>query len=86
MSVEKDKRIPVSEETLEEIKSLGHKGETYDELLQKMARAYKKHKLKKDLREEGVPREAIEQILESEKDYEEGRYETWEKAKKDLKD
>ncbi len=28
-----DKRIPVTEETLEKLKGLGHKGQTYDELI-----------------------------------------------------
>ena len=36
------KRIPVTEETLEKIKKLAHKGQTYDELLNEMAEAYKK--------------------------------------------
>ncbi|MFP4051915.1 MAG: hypothetical protein ACLFVB_09270 [Thermoplasmata archaeon] len=50
------KRIPVTEETLEKIKKLGHKGQTYDELLNEMAEAYKKKKflqMLKDRREEG---------------------------------
>lgn len=50
------KRIPVTEETLEKIKKLGHKGQTYDELLNEMAEAYKRKKflqMLKDRREEG---------------------------------
>ncbi len=51
-----DKRIPVTEETLEKLKKLGHKGQTYDELLNEMMEAYKKEKFIKMLnerREEG---------------------------------
>ncbi len=50
------KRIPVTEETLEKIKKLGHKGQTYDELLNQMAEAYKRKKfleMLKERREEG---------------------------------
>ena len=50
------KRIPVTEETLEKIKKLGHKGQTYDELLNEMAEAYKRKKflqMLKERREEG---------------------------------
>ena len=50
------KRIPVTEETLEKIKELGHKGQTYDELLNEMAEAYKREKflkMLKDRREKG---------------------------------
>ncbi|MFW6197061.1 MAG: DUF7557 family protein [Thermoplasmatota archaeon] len=50
------KRIPVTEETLEKIKKLGHKGQTYDELLNEIAEAYKRKKflqMLKDRREEG---------------------------------
>lgn len=50
------KRIPVSEETLEKIKKLGHKGQTYDELLNEMAEAYKRKKfidMLKERREDG---------------------------------
>lgn len=55
MSVAK-KRIPVTEETLEKLKKLGHKGQTYDELLNEMMEAYKKErfiKMLKERREEG---------------------------------
>ncbi|MFP4143283.1 MAG: hypothetical protein ACLFSM_08720 [Thermoplasmata archaeon] len=38
------KRIPVTEETLEKIKKLGHKGQTYDDLLNEMAEAYRRKK------------------------------------------
>ena len=51
-----DKRIPVTEETLEKLKRLGHKGQTYDELLNEMMEAYKKEKfikMLKERREEG---------------------------------
>ena len=50
------KRIPVTEETLNLIKSLGHKGQTYDDLLQDMAEAYRRErflKMLKERREEG---------------------------------
>jgi len=46
------KRIPVTEETLEMInKGLGHKGQTYDDLLQEMAKAYRREKFLKMLKE-----------------------------------
>ncbi len=51
-----DKRIPVTEETLEKLKRLGHKGQTYDELINEMMEAYKKEKfikMLKERREEG---------------------------------
>ncbi len=51
-----DKRIPVTEETLEKLKKLGHKGQTYDELLNEMMEAYRKEKfikMLKERREEG---------------------------------
>ncbi len=51
-----EKRIPVTEETLEKLKKLGHKGQTYDELLNEMMKAYKKEKfikMLKERREEG---------------------------------
>lgn len=51
-----EKRIPVTEETLEKLKKIGHKGQTYDELLNEMMEAYKKEKFIKMLderREEG---------------------------------
>jgi len=50
------KRIPVTAETLERIKKLGHKGQTYDELLNEMVEAYKREKflrMLKERREEG---------------------------------
>lgn len=50
------KRIPVTEETLERVKKLGHKGQTYDELLQEMADAYEREKFLAELerrREQG---------------------------------
>lgn len=56
MMTKATKRIPVSEETLEKIKKLGHKGQTYDELLNEMAEAYKRKKfidMLKERREEG---------------------------------
>ncbi len=46
-----DKRIPVTKETLERLKKLGHKGQTYDELLNEMIEAYKKEKFIKMLKE-----------------------------------
>jgi len=45
------KRIPVTEETLDKIKKLGHKGQTYDELLNEMVEAYKKEKFLQMLKE-----------------------------------
>ncbi len=51
-----DKRIPVTKETMERLKKLGHKGQTYDELLNEMIEAYKKEKfinMLKERREEG---------------------------------
>jgi len=51
-----EKRIPVTEETLEKLKKLGHKGQTYDELLNEMMEAYRKEKfikMLKERREEG---------------------------------
>jgi len=45
------KRIPVTSETLQKIKMLGHKGQTYDELLNEMMEAYKKEKFLKMLEE-----------------------------------
>lgn len=45
------KRIPVTPETLRKIKMLGHKGQTYDELLNEMMEAYKKEKFLKMLEE-----------------------------------
>ena len=51
-----EKRIPVTKETLEKLKKLGHKGQTYDELLNEMMEAYRKEKFIKMLnerREEG---------------------------------
>ena len=45
------KRIPVTHMTLDKIKSLGHKGQTYDELLTDMAEVYEKEKLLKMLKE-----------------------------------
>ncbi len=51
-----DKRIPVTEETLEKLKRLGHKGQTYDDLLNEMMEAYRKEKfikMLKERREEG---------------------------------
>jgi hypothetical protein len=45
------KRIPVTEETLELIKGLGHKGQTYDDLLKEMAEAYRREKFLKMLKE-----------------------------------
>ncbi|MGA1794182.1 MAG: hypothetical protein ACMUHM_09540 [Thermoplasmatota archaeon] len=45
------KRIPVTEDTLDLIKSLGHKGQTYDELLQEMAEAYRREKFLRMLKE-----------------------------------
>lgn len=45
------KRIPVTAETLMKIKKLGHKGQTYDDLLQKMIKAYKKEKFLAMLKE-----------------------------------
>ncbi len=56
MMAKADKRIPVTDETLEKIKKLGHKGQTYDELLNEMAEAYKRKKFLEMLskrREEG---------------------------------
>lgn len=50
------KRIPVTEETLELIKDLGTKGQTYDDLLKEMAEAYRREKflrMLKERREEG---------------------------------
>ncbi len=46
-----DKRIPVTEETLDKLKRLGHKGQTYDELINEMMDAYRKEKLIKMLKE-----------------------------------
>lgn len=51
-----DKRIPVTEETLDKLKRLGHKGQTYDELINEMMDAYRKEKfikMLKERREEG---------------------------------
>jgi hypothetical protein len=48
---EATKRIPVTPETLEKIKALGHKGQTYDELLNDMAEAYKIEKFLRMLKE-----------------------------------
>ena len=48
---EATKRIPVTAETLEKIKELGHKGQTYDELLNEMAEAYRREKFLKMLKE-----------------------------------
>ena len=45
------KRIPVTSETLQKIKMLGHKGQTYDDLLNEMMEAYKKEKFLKLLEE-----------------------------------
>ncbi len=45
------KRIPVTPDTLQKIKLLGHKGQTYDELLIDMMEAYKKEKFNKMLEE-----------------------------------
>ncbi len=45
------KRIPVTEETLEMIKHLGHKGQTYDDLLKEMAESYRREKFLKMLKE-----------------------------------
>jgi len=56
MMTEATKRIPVTEETLEKIKKLGYKGQTYDELLNEMAEAYRRKKfidMLKERREEG---------------------------------
>lgn len=50
------KRIPVTPQTLQKIKELGHKGQTYDELLNKMAETYKREmflKMLKERRESG---------------------------------
>ena len=44
------KRIPVTPDTLHKIKLLGHKGQTYDELLNEMMEAYKKEKFIKMLK------------------------------------
>ncbi|MGM0510885.1 MAG: DUF7557 family protein [Thermoplasmatota archaeon] len=46
-----EKRIPVTEDTLEKLKKLGHKGQTYDELLNEMMEAYRKEKFIKMLKE-----------------------------------
>lgn len=56
MMAKATKRIPVSEETLEKIKKLGYKGQTYDELLNEMVEAYRRKKfieMLKERREEG---------------------------------
>ena len=56
MMSETTKSIPVTEETLEKIKKLGYKGQTYDELLNEMAEAYRRKKfidMLKERREEG---------------------------------
>ena len=45
------KRIPVTPDTLRKIKLLGHKGQTYDDLLNEMMEAYKKEKFIKMLEE-----------------------------------
>ena len=45
------KRIPVTPQTLEKIKKLGHKGQTYDDLLNEMAEAYKKERFLRMLKE-----------------------------------
>lgn len=51
MMSEATKRIPVTEETLDRIKLLGNKSQTYDELLNEMAEAYEKEKFLKMLKE-----------------------------------
>ena len=43
------KRIPVTPETLTKIKLLGHKGQTYDDLLNEMMEAYRKEQFIKML-------------------------------------
>lgn len=56
MMSEATKRIPVTEQTLEKIKKLGYKGQTYDELLNEMAEVYRRKKfidMLKERREEG---------------------------------
>jgi len=45
------KRIPVTPSTLERIKKLGHKGQTYDDLLNEMMEVYKREKFLKMLEE-----------------------------------
>ena len=45
------KRIPVTETTLNKIKALGYKGQTYDELLNEMVEAYKREKFLRMLKE-----------------------------------
>ncbi|OKY77197.1 MAG: CopG family DNA-binding protein [Candidatus Methanohalarchaeum thermophilum] len=84
MNAQKNKRIPVSEKTKEKIDRLGNKGETYDELLNKMAECYEKQKLKQELKEQGVSKEAIKQIMKSEKDIEEGKTRSWSEVKEEL--
>jgi len=54
------KRIPVTPQTLEKIKKLGHKGQTYDDLLNEMIDAYSKEKLLKMLEERKKRGEFIE--------------------------
>lgn len=60
MMSEAKKRIPVTEETLEKIKKLGHKGQTYDELLNEMAEAYKRKKFLEMLKERKEEGEFVE--------------------------
>jgi hypothetical protein len=51
------KRVPVTPDTLQKLKLLGHKGQTYDELLNAMMEAYKKEQFIKMLdarRKEGI--------------------------------
>jgi len=48
---EATKGIPVSKKTLEKIKTVGHKGQTYDEPLNEMVEVYKKEKFLKMLKE-----------------------------------
>lgn len=41
------KRIPVTGQTLERLKKMGHKGQTYDQLLNEMADVYSEYTKKK---------------------------------------
>ncbi len=54
------KRIPVTSETLQKIKMLGHKGQTYDDLLNEMVEAYRKEKFLKMLEERKKSGEFVE--------------------------
>ena len=45
------KRIPVTEETWEELAELKHAGQTYDELLEEMIEEHKKTRLFRDMKQ-----------------------------------